>query len=342
MRVNAFLFLAALFIASCKPSAQSDGMEALKAQYDFAVPDTASITKIVISDKKPASVTLQRTENGWVVGDSLPVRPDAVEVLLQTIGSVTLKNFVKKSAIDQVNNRMEVYGKWVEIYADDQLIKSYIVGTETPDMLGTYYRMTDSDLPFSVYIQGFNGYLTTRFFTEESLWRERTLYGLGPDQIESVEMQVSGPEGFNWMITRKDAEGGLLMPGTLASNWSLVGAEMEPLAFSDPQLLLNTVQSLRTLKYEGAIVPTDNIWQKKDSIFASTPAFTMNIHTVEGEILETQAFFKKPEGILVGEDGLPHQWDPDRFYAKLPDGRMALIQRYAWRNLMKTPWEFNP
>ena len=341
MRASAFLLVIAVFAASCSPSAQSDGMEALKAQYDFAVTDTASITKIVISDKKPASVTLQRTTSGWVVGDSLPVRTDAVEVLLQTVGSVTLKNFVKKSAIDQVNNRMDVYGKWVEVYAGDQLVKSYIVGTETPDMLGTYFRMTDSQLPFSVYIQGFNGYLTTRFFTEESLWRERTMYGLQPNQIEAVEMNVTGPEGFFWIITRKDLELGLLEPATEPANWSLVGGEYEPLAFSNPQQLLSTVQSLRTLKYEGAIVPTDNIWQKKDSIFASTPAFTMNIHTVDGDVLETQAFFKKPEGILIGEDGVPHQWDPDRFYAKLPDGRMALIQRYAWRNLMKTPWEFN-
>jgi hypothetical protein len=101
------------------------------------------------------------------------------------------------------------------------------------------------------------------------------------------------------------------------------------------------VAAVRTLKYEGAVVSTDNIWEKKDSIFNSTPAFSFYVHTTEGEILETRAFYKKTEGILVGEDGTPHEWDPDRFYAELPDGRMALIQRYGWRNLMLTPWEFN-
>jgi hypothetical protein len=80
---------------------------------------------------------------------------------------------------------------------------------------------------------------------------------------------------------------------------------------------------------------------KKDSIFSATPAFSFFVNTAGGERLETRAFYKKTEGILIGEDGQAHEWDPDRFYAELPDGRMALIQRYGWRNLMLTPWEFN-
>ena len=335
-----YSLLFALIVVSCGSPAQSDGMEELKAQYDFAIADTASITKIVISDKKPSQVVLQRTDNGWLVDGQHPVRKDAIEVLLETLGSVTLKNFVSKSAVPAVNQRMEVYGKWVEVYSGDELVKSYIVGTETPDMLGTYYRMVDSELPFSVYIQGFNGYLTTRFFTEPSMWRDRTIYGLAPGQIESIEMNVNGPEGFFWMITRKEGDG-LNAPANDASSWSLVGGEFEPLPYSSPQLLYSAVAAVRTLKYEGAVVSTDNIWEKKDSIFSSTPAFSFYVHTTDGAILETRAFYKKTEGILVGEDGTPHEWDPDRFYAELPDGRMALIQRYGWRNLMLTPWEFN-
>ena len=151
-------------------STSSDGLEELKAQYDFAVADASQITKVVISDKQPSTVVLERIGDRWVVGEEQwPVRPDAIEVLLETLRKVTLKHFVQQSAVEQVNQRMEVYGRWVEVYAGDQLIKNYIVGTETPDMLGTYYKMAGSDLPFAVYIQGFNGYLTTRFFTEENL-----------------------------------------------------------------------------------------------------------------------------------------------------------------------------
>ena len=91
-------FLTAVIVTACTGGNQSNGLEALKAQYDFAVPDTASITKVIIRDKKPSSVVLERTANGWVVDGIHPVRKDAIEVLLKTVGEVRLKNFVTESA----------------------------------------------------------------------------------------------------------------------------------------------------------------------------------------------------------------------------------------------------
>lgn len=320
----------------------SDGLEALKAQYDFAVADASQITKVVISDKQPSTVVLERIDNRWVVGEEhWPVRQDAIEVLLETLSKVTLKHFVQQSAVEQVNQRMEVYGRWVEVYAGDQLIKKYIVGTETPDMLGTYYKMAGSDLPFAVYIQGFNGYLTTRFFTEENLWRDRTIFGLAPKEIKAVEMSLPAIPADGWMITRKDLQQGTLIePATDAESWSLVGGEFEPLPVANSLELLTVVGSIETLKYEGAIIPSDNIWEKKDSIFSATPAFELYVHTVENDILKVRAFWKRPDREQLDAEGVPHQWDPDRFYAELPDGRMVLIQRYGWRNLLKSRWDF--
>ncbi|MEJ6566519.1 MAG: DUF4340 domain-containing protein [Flavobacteriales bacterium] len=343
MHINSSLLVlvTALSLIACSTPTQSDGMEELKAQYDFAVSDTASITKIIISDKKPATVVLERTSSGWIIGDGAPVRKDAIEVLLKTVSQVTLKNFVRKSAVTQVNQRMDVYGKWVEVYQGETLVKSYIVGTETPDMLGTYYKMNGSELPFAVYLQGFNGYLTTRFFTSESLWRDRTIYGLAPDEIKSIEMSATANEGSFWRITRTTADAKVQSSERDGANWSLEGENHQPLGFKRSQDLFSAVSSIRTLKYEGAIIESDNIWAKKDSIFSSTPAFTFCVVNAEDEKLVTKGYYKKADGILIGEDGVAHQWDPDRFYAQLPDGRMALIQRYGWRNVMKTPWEFN-
>jgi hypothetical protein len=320
----------------------SDGLEALKAQYDFAVADASQITKVVISDKQPSTVVLERVGDRWVVGEEQwPVRQDAIEVLLETLSKVTLKHFVQQSAVEQVNQRMEVYGRWVEVYAGDQLIKKYIVGTETPDMLGTYYKMAGSDLPFAVYIQGFNGYLTTRFFTEENLWRDRTIFGLAPKEIKAVEMALPAIPADGWMITRKDLQQGTLIePVNEAASWSLVGGEFEPLPVANSLELLTVVGSIETLKYEGAIIPSDNIWEKKDSIFSATPAFELYVHTVDNDILKVRAFWKRPDREQLDAEGVPHQWDPDRFYAELPDGRMVLIQRYGWHNLLKSRWDF--
>ncbi|MEY2963275.1 MAG: hypothetical protein RL754_536 [Bacteroidota bacterium] len=345
MRIKSFFFaLATTLLLSGCGSSQNDRMEALKAQYDFAVSDTASITKIIISDKKPSRLVLEREGDHWVVGEGRHrVRRDAIEVLLETIGQVRMKNFVKESAIEVVNQRMDTYGKWVEVMIGDELVKHFIVGTETPDVLGTYYKLVGAELPFVVYIQGFNGYLSTRFFTEETLWRDRTIFGIGPEKIESLELYSPGSPGASWMITRKSGDdlGTLMEPAGSAESWRLVGGEFETLPVGNVQMLLQSVASVRTLKYEGAIIESDNIWAKKDSIFSSQPAFELSVHTVDAGILTVQAFYKKPEGNALGEEGM-HQWDPDRFYAKLPDGRMVLIQRYGWQKVLKTAVEFAP
>ena len=336
-------FLTALILTACTGGDQSNGLEALKAQYDFAVPDTASITKIVIRDKKPSSVTLERTAKGWVVDSVHPVRKDAIEVLLKTLSEVRLKNFVTESAVPEIEQRMEVYGKWVEVFVGKQRVKHYIVGTETPDMLGTYYKMVGAELPFSVYIQGFNGYLSTRFFTESTLWRDRTIFGLAPAAIKNIEMVLPQDPSGGWVITRqnlKDLNGPLLEPASTPEHWSMVDASFETVQVKDDLALFTVVKSVQTLKYEGAIISSDNVWIKKDSIFASTPAFELLVNTAEGQQLRTRAFYKKPEGQQQAADGTVHVWDPDRFYAELPDGRMALIQRYGWRNLLKLRWDF--
>jgi hypothetical protein len=166
---------------------------------------------------------------------------------------------------------------------------------------------------------------------------------LAPESIKNIEMVLPQDPNGGWMITRqnlKKMDGPLLEPASASQNWSMVDGAYKVVPVNDPLALFTVVKSLQTLKYEGAIISSDNVWVKKDSIFASTPAFELLVSTADGQQLRTRAFYKKPEGQQQAADGTVHVWDPDRFYAELPDGRMALIQRYGWRNLLKLRWDF--
>ena len=59
------------------------------------------------------------------------------------------------------------------------------------------------------------------------MWRDRTIYGLAPDRIESIAMKVNGPEGLLWRL--RNVQGTLKTPAKDASSWSLVGEALEPL-----------------------------------------------------------------------------------------------------------------
>jgi len=60
------------------------------------------------------------------------------------------------------------------------------------------------------------------------------------------------------------------------------------------------VKSLQTLKYEGAIIPSDNVWAKKDSIFASTPAFELLVNTADGQAVAHSCLLQKARGAAAG------------------------------------------
>ena len=59
--------------------------------------------------------------------------------------------------------------------------KTYYVGGESKDMIGSYMLLENSNRAFVVYIPGFNGFLAPRFTIDgtkvsSDLWRDRTIF----------------------------------------------------------------------------------------------------------------------------------------------------------------------
>jgi len=52
---------------------------------DFAIADTAAISRVVITDKQGKILVLKKEKSGWFVNDTIPARKDIVQVLLETL-----------------------------------------------------------------------------------------------------------------------------------------------------------------------------------------------------------------------------------------------------------------
>ncbi len=303
------------------------------ADYDFSIEDTSAVSKIVIISRDPDTATLKRMGSGWVIqtdqGDK-PAREDAVDVLLETFHDIKLRNFPPKSAEQTILRRMAGYGKEVQVYQGDELVQNFIVGTDNNDMLGTYIMRKNGQQPYAMHIPQFNGYLSSRFFTREDLWRDRTIFGIADPDIKKVSMDYEyiPQEGFTIEQT----------PAGALSVYDNSGTAIEPFNSQHTRYLL---ASLRTLNYEGAIIDTDEVWPKKDSIINSIPVFELEVVPFEGEKMTLSAFHVPAEPDTYDDAGNLMRWDPDRFYAYISDGRFVLIQAYAFENILKTREYFN-
>jgi hypothetical protein len=306
---------------------------------DFAVSDTASITKIFLADKTGKSVTLTREKDQWRVNGQYTARPDAVKTLLVTIHDVSVRQPVGLKARENIIKQLAAGSTKCEIYAGDKLIKQYYVGGETMDMMGTYMLLSDvsdpddivnSTEPFETEIKGFNGYLTTRYFTNAQEWRDRTVFKYYVPDIRSIRVEHKGEPQNSFIVTQ--AAG--------SKTFGLQTLTGQPLPF-DTLAVKQFISYFGHISFENfdSALPK----AKKDSTLASGPAHRIIVTDASNKKTEIQMFLKRNDGEAPDDPtaALPPFYDPDRMYALVNNGQdFVTVQYYVFGKLLQTPEYF--
>lgn len=291
---------------------------------DFAYGDTAAITKIFLADKQGRTVTLERQAGApWKVNGKFNARPDAVQTLLFTISKVDVKEPVGKAAQDNIVKQLAAKAVKCEIYKGDELVKAYYVGSETQDMTGTYMILMDletmkpSAKPFITYIPGFEGYLTTRYFTEEAGWRDRTVFQYIPSDITSVKLETPFSPELGYELTVKgnnDYELRLLK-------------DNKPLQGLDTFAVKQYLSYFQQLNFESFEVHINE--KQIDSVKRSQPINILTVIDNKGKVNKVKFFARKPkqEG-MVDPSGKQIVFDQDRMDALLENGKDFVIVQY--------------
>lgn len=300
--------------------ADDRGMGELSEEsYAFGIEDTASVDRIVISNKVPQRVKLYRNKQGVWQLNGRPIRKDAMEVLMETLKRMTMRNFVPENSREEIIRRMATYGKEVEVFQGDECVAHFYVGTDTQDQLGTYMLKKGAALPFAVHIPGFNGYLSSRFITVEELWYDRQLIEASPAQWARIEVQSEDPAWPSFSLQQN------------AGKWKPTGSE------AGTNGTKAYIAQLAQAKYEGAIVESDGIYSRKDSLLALTPYWQLKWTLEDSTSHELKAYRIKPAEDAADAQGNPLRYDPDRMHGILDDGRMVLLQFYGMRHVMGGP-----
>ncbi len=294
---------------------------------DFAVADTASITKIFLADKENKSVTLEKVNGVWKVNGKHNARPDAIQTLLETIKRVDVKEPVAKSAQDNVIKRLAAKAVRCEIFQNDVLTKAYYVGTETADQTGTYMILMDletmqaSAKPFVTYIPGFEGYLTTRYFTNERDWRDRTVFQYVPTDIKSVKLEVPDKPEMGYE---------LIIKGN--NDYELKMNTGKALPGLDSMAVKQYLSYFQQINFESMdLAMTD---KEIDSTLLATPINVLTVMNQKGEKNEVKFFLRRPSKQSFDVDGKLLQFDSDRMNALLGGKDLVTVQYYVFGKLM--------
>lgn len=298
---------------------------------DFAVEDTASIDKIMLSDKDGYKLLLERKANyNWMVNKEFEARPDAIFTLLETIKKIRVKAPVGRASFNNVVKKLAVKSTKVEIYQKGKVIKTYYVGGATEDLLGNYMMIENSSAPFIMHIPGFDGYLYPRYYAIPELWRSTNLIKLKLQDISSVKFTNNANPKASWELLQQN------------NIISLNNYQGNPVAAFDTLAARELLTRFNSVNCEGFVKDIEP--ERKDSILNSAPRSIFTITTVKGEKKELKCFTKKLMRETYDITGKLMDVDVDRFYAMLNDNKkdLLLLQNFVFDNLMVPIDHFAP
>ncbi|HKR04919.1 MAG TPA: hypothetical protein VJY62_09805 [Bacteroidia bacterium] len=321
------LAIAGYFIAN---SRKGTIREELK---NFAVADTAAISKIFIADKFGHAVSVERVNAGkWTVNGKSPARQDAINTLLLTMKNMEVRSPVAKAAYNTIMKELSAKGRKVEIYQNGKLFKTYYVGSATQDMLGTFMYLENSSVPFVLFIPGFDGYLTTRFILDEDEWKQHLVFDVGIENISSVISQDMEQPQNSIMITRQ-SNGDFLL-----SNYS----DKSPVAGAEQNKIQHYMAGFTNLNYE---VESRSSKEYLDSIKSAGPFRILTVTDTKNKTTSVKMFrmpvTEKSKGMYENAAGEQMQFDPDKMFAQVNnESGLKVLQYYAFGKFFKKPSDF--
>tara|TARA_B100000953_G_C17998262_1_gene414298 strand:- start:377 stop:1300 length:924 start_codon:yes stop_codon:yes gene_type:complete len=289
--------------------------------YDFAISDTASISKIFIADMKGNSISLDKTENNWEINNRYKVRNNSMEIILQTIKSISVQRPVSESRYNKVIKDLATNGVKIEIYQnrEEKPTKTYTIGNNTADHSGTYMLLKNQEQPYIMHIIGFNGILGPRYGLQgqevsATIWRDRNIFKLKAEEIKSL--QLINEKGMDSSFTIKNEKG----------NLTLFDFQQIEIKSQKETLLsyLNLFQDINCESFKDESVMEKLVDEKKLYTFIIR-------HQNRMDSLSIYQMRDKEKPKTEAE-----KYTVERMYATLNSGDIMLIQNYVFNKLLIT------
>ena len=301
----------------------------------FSIADTSKVTRIRIADAQGGVAVLERSSHPlglWTLNGRHLARKDATDLLLKTFRRISVRQPVQPKAKEGVLKMMAASGKRVDIHLDgsEAPAKTWFIGTPTQSHTGTHMLLElpeegRSSAPYITHMEGFTGFLSTRFFTSENEWRYTGVYESRPQDIQSIFGRPLNDAGrmatLEWNV-----DGSGLVATADYERLALTPAEMQ-----DQWLRMCDVH-IET--WDSHLTPA-----QEDSLKASSPAWELEVRYRDGRVQPMTLYWKAPILDEYDLDGRLMDHDGSRMYAVVQD-EVALVQTFVfnpildfWRNL---------
>lgn len=279
---------------------------------DFAIEDTSEVVKIFIADNFGTTVLeREKGDEYFVLNGEFKARKSSTDLLLKTFDRARVKGAITEKMRATVIRNLAASAKKVEIYTGGKLPeKIWYVGTSTPSHTGTYMLLETPEEgkasePFIVHMEGFTGFLTTRFFTNEEEWKYTGIFNYPKRTLQSVKF-LNHTDDNNSYTLKADTNGVLDL---------FINSGIE-IGYNDTLRIQE--QFLRFKKVHFESFNSRLTVEQEDSLKNTSPAYTLSCSDFEG--VSTTVFL--------------YDKDEEHLYGVTEDGQVVLVQTFVFNPLL--------
>ena len=290
---------------------------------DFAIPNTSQIGKIVLWDKTKKRVTLTREDDTWQVNDKYPVRPEAIDILLETLENLDIVAQVSKAAEATVLKSVNINSTITEVYdKQGKLLKELYIGGGARASTTTYMMQKGNPTPYEVSLPNWQGVLKPRFMLNEIDWRDRAVFRIPADKIKTVQVEYFSPE-------KKELSFKLIRNGKLIDIKKLYGLPIKGLPIDKKGMYyINGFESIVAEAFE-------NENPKRQGLLNAEPFCEIEVMTITGELRNVKLYPVPGRQIGQNEKGAPVRAAVDRYFANVDNNAdFMLVQDRVFKRLL--------
>lgn len=325
------VLVAAVLLGVAYWASTKSGQTAPLTTADFVLADTAAVGKVIITDTEGSKVVVARGKTDqWIVNDKYPARDDAIELILRTLHLLEIKHPVGAKSRENTIRMMSGRHTYVQVFnRNGETMKAYYVGMMTPDQQGTYMVLELPDrgrveVPYVMTMKAFYGYLTSRFFTDELDWRDRTI-------IHYPELQFKRVAVTNHV--HPDRSLAIEFDGRDEFKLFRIPEEQEVAHFDTAR-----VKDFLLLYKKASCETYDLAFEQHqiDSVLSRSPDFEIAIDARDSaEDLHLRLFLRPPGVDEENDDGTPAEYDRVIMYGTLDGKELFRVQRYVIDKLLQ-------
>lgn len=176
------------------------------ADRAFAVENRDDIYKVLLDRPRYPEMVFTREGERWKINGNLYLHDDMIGNLLTVLTKIKMEYIPGKAHTQNIYKDLEENGITIKIWdKDDQLLKSYQVGTEVANGNGVPYLMEGEKQPYIMYIPGFEGSVRTRLTYNLNELRSKDLFRENPDKLSSIEVIYPRDTKSSYVVNRSNS-----------------------------------------------------------------------------------------------------------------------------------------